>query len=228
MNIKIEFNGLNEALAMLDPQLVRAAAYQAINRTVDGMVTDVSSETRSKYNIKKSDLDKRIKKNKCKNYDNLTGSVEISGDTKDRTYAMPLIMFNAVARKNIQGGGAVKTKKGKDGMMSQRLKRSVAEGVSFKVLKSGGIGFTKKGFLLPGGGGSWQIVQRIGKGKKGIREMRVISLASMIASTRNNVMQRIQERAADRLGKNFQSNLKFFLDQAAQGLFRGGQRRYYQ
>lgn len=222
--VSVRLEGFDEAMATLDHQVVRAAAYHAINRAVDGMVTDISAETRSTYNIKKADLDKRVKKFYARDYYNLNGRVEISGETGDRSFAMPLIMFNAVGRVNLSKGSA-KIVRGKSGYYSRLLARKGREGVSFKVLKSGGKGFTKKGFIIPGGKGSLQVVRRVGKGRDAIQEMRVISMASMVASVRHDVVSRIKRRSEDRFGKNFQSNLKYYLDRSAKGYSLGGARR---
>lgn len=208
---------------MYDHQAVRAAAYHAINRGVDGMVTDVSSEVRSAYNIRKKDIDPRIKKFKASDYYDLRGSVEISGGVNSYTNALPLLMFNAVGRRNNVLGGAIKMTKGKDGYYMKKMKRGVAaDGVSHKVMKSGGRGFSKNAFILPGASGSYQVVRRTGTGRKAFKEMRVVTMASMVASRGHGVADRVMVKAHARFQQNFKSNLLYYMSRVKAGKNIGG------
>ena len=60
MNFNIQVNGIQEALAKLNPEKVNKAAYRALGRAGKAGVTAASSAVRATYNIKKQDLDKRI------------------------------------------------------------------------------------------------------------------------------------------------------------------------
>lgn len=219
--IDIKLTGFEEALAVYDHQVVRAAAYRSINRSVDGMVTDVSSEVRSTYNVRKQDIDKRVRKYRATDYYDLKGSVEISGGVNSHTSAIPLLMFGAVGRQNT-ARGSVKTMKGKNGYYSKLLQRKAAAGVSYKVLKSGGTGYSPKAFIIPGARGSLQVVRRTGSGKMSIKEMRVISMASMVASKGHSVVDRVMTKAQDRFQKNFKSDLLYYMDRANKGQPIGG------
>jgi hypothetical protein len=215
--------GMDKALAALDPKIVKAAAYRTINRSVDGLVTDISKVVRTTFNIKKQDIDPRIKKEKCPDYNTLRGSVTVSDEPKSK---IPLIMFGAVERRNL-ASGSVKTRKGKDGFYSQKLKRKGQAGVSYKVLKQGGKGFSGNAFIIPGGRGSLQVVRRL-KGQKGrfaLEEKRVISVAAMAGSTKQGVMVRIRQAAEKRMAVNFERELKYYQARAASGLSIGGSRR---
>lgn len=221
IDIKITVKGMDEALAIIDPKIVKAAAYRSINRSVDGVVTDVSSIVRTKFNVKKSDIDPRIKKKHCPDYNTLRGEVIVADEPRSK---IPLIMFGAVERRNLAGGGSVKVKKGRDGFYSQKLKRRGSAGVSYKVLKQGGKGLSDNAFIIPGGRGSLQVVRRI-KGQKGrfaFQEKRVISVASMAASLKHNVAGQIRTAAEKRMAVNFERELKYYQARAASGRSVGG------
>ncbi len=219
--ISVKLEGFDEAMAMFDHQVARAAAYSAINRSVDGLVTDVSSEVRTTYNIRKQDIDKRIKKFKCSDYYDLKGWVEIKGGVNDYTSAIPLIMFGATGRQNL-ATKSVKTMKGKYGYYSKEMKRQGKAGVSYKVLQSGGKGYSSKAFIMPGARGSLQVVRRTGTGRMAFKEMRAITPASMVASSKHGVVDRVIQKATERFQKNFKSNLLYYMDQARQGNRVGG------
>lgn len=227
MDLSIKAKGFDEAMAILDHQIVRAAAYRSVSRTVDGGVTDVSSEVRATYNVKKADLDKRIRKIKPESYYDLVGMLEISGGVLEHTNALPLIMFGASQRRNV-GSGSAKLMRGKNGFYSKLMRnRTSNQGVSYKVLKSGGRGFSSNAFVIPGGRGSLQVVRRIqGKsGRNDIQEMRVISLASMVASRGQGVIKRIEQGLENRLVTNFAHDLAYYQDRASRGLVIGGRTR---
>jgi hypothetical protein len=213
INIKVE--GLDKAMAAINPKIVKASAYRTINRSVDGLVTDVSKEVRTTFNIKKQDIDPRIKKQRCPDYNTLRGEVSITDEPKSK---IPLIMFGAVERRNL-ATGSVKTKKGKDGFYSQKLKRKGQQGVSYKVLKQGGKGFSGNAFIIPGGRGSLQVVRRLPgqKGRFDLAEKRVISIAAMAGSLKHGVMARIKQAAEQRMATNFDRELKYYQARAASG-----------
>lgn len=201
MKLSVDISGLDQVVRGLDSQVVKAASYRAINRTVDGVATDTSAEIRNVYNVKRQDIDPRIRKIYARDYERLSGAVLIKADAKS---AIPLIMFNAVARQNMAGGGSLKTTRTKQTMMKSRTK---TPGVSFKIMKSAGKGFSAKAFILPGGGGSKQVVYRTGPGKQGLHEKRVISPVGMVKSSRQGVLQRILDKGRERFFKNLEHEL---------------------
>ena len=207
--IKVELKGLAEFRSVTDSsQAVKAATYRALNRASDGMRTDISKEVRQTFNINKADVDPRIKVKHCRDYDNLLAEVTLAAGPRS---ALPLIGFKAVSRMNLEGGGSVKMMKGKQGFYSQRMKSRVGQqGVTYKIMRSGGKGFSGKAFIIPGGGGSLQVVVRVGKGKKGIKEKRVISVAAMISSKKQDVLQRIEEAARQRMAVNFKREFEYY------------------
>lgn len=214
--LEVRLEGFAEALAMYDHQVVRAAAYHAINRSVDGMVTDVSTEVRAAYNLKKSDVDKRFKKFKPVDYYNLVGGVQISGGPSDYRSSIPLVMFGAVGRRNLSIGSA-KTMKGRDGYYSKLLKRKGQAGVTYKVLKAGGKGYSHNAFIIPGARGSMQVVRRTGSGKMSIVEMRTLTVASMVASRGHGVADKVMAKAQARFVKNFKGTLMYYMDRLSSG-----------
>lgn len=210
--ITIKVEGIDDLYAMFDDSVIRGATYRAVNRTVDGFVTDISKEVRQTYNIKKSDIDKRLRKIKATDYNNPVGYIDIIDKAEGRS-ALPLIMFNAVGRTNLSGGGAVKTMKGRNGYYSKKLNRAGKSGVTYKVLKAGGVGQSKNAFIMPGGNGSLQVVYRKHgmKGRNtGLVEKRVMSPVEMVQSMKHNVMDRILKQGNDRLRKNLLHELDFY------------------
>lgn len=220
--IKLELQGFDRLYNSLDSnQAVRAAAYRTINRSVDGLGTDISTEVRNVFNVKKQDVDRRIQKTKCDDYYNLVGSVTLKADEKSQ---MPLIMFGAVDRRNL-AQGSVKTMKGKNGFYSQRLKRQVGQqGVTYKVVKSGGKGFSGNAFIIPGGNGSLQVVRRSpgAKGRFNLKEKRVISVAGMVSSSKQGILQRIEDAAKARMSTNFEREWRYYQDKVERGEIIGG------
>ena len=226
MDIKIKLQGFDQLYSSLDSQqAVRAAAYRAINRTVDGVVTDISTEVRKVYTINKVDVDKRLYKAPCDDYYNLQGAVYLKESIfKSYESRAPLIMFGAVDRRNL-AQGSIKTMKGKAGFYSKRLKRKVGqEGVSYKVLKSGGKGFSSNAFIIPGGKGSLQVVRRKPgqKGRFALEEKRVISVAGMIMSRGEAIMSRIEDQARQRMAVNFDREWRYYQDRVVNGQVIGG------
>lgn len=209
--IEVQFIGYSKLLESTDSsQVVKATTFRSLNRTADGMRTDISKEVRQTFNINKADVDPRIKVMRCRSYDDLETIVTLAGGEKS---ALPLIGFGAVDRRNLAGGGSMKLMKSKQGFYSQRLKRQVGQqGVAYKVMRPGGKGFDGKAFIIPGGGGSLQVVvRRPGqKGNKGLKEKRVISVAAMVGSSKQDVLQRIEAAAQERMAKNFERELVYY------------------
>jgi len=227
MKLSIELQGFDALLKKMDDQhqLLRAAA-RAINRTVDGVATDISKEIRSTYNVRKDDVDRRIQKGKCGDYYDLVGSVTVVDEEKSR---LPLILFNAMERRNL-AKGSIKTKRGKSGFYSQKLSRKTSqEGVSYKVLKSGGKGLSRNAFIIPGGKGSLQVVRRLPgqKGRFALKEKRVVSIAAMAGNMSHGVIVRIKQAAEKRLSVNFERELKYYQSEFDRGFLPGGRRRRY-
>lgn len=222
--ITIRPEGIDNLKNMFDGIIVNAAAFSGVIRTVNAGRTLVSSAVRESYNIKKSDFDKRIRLIYPKDYSRIEGAIEISGgiDGSDRS-SIPLIYFGAKGYANV-AGRAVKTTKGKNGYYSIMLKRSKKEGVSHKVLKSGGVGFSRNAFIIPGGKGSLQVVRRISgvKGNKGLKEMKTLSPASMVASKGHGVIKRIEQQLQDRFKREVTHQLDYYLNRAAAGQLIGG------
>ncbi|KAF0146157.1 MAG: hypothetical protein FD156_184 [Nitrospirae bacterium] len=60
MIINIKVQGIKEAMAKLDPEKVKRAAAAALNRAVKSGRTEASEQIRQIWDIKKSDLDRKI------------------------------------------------------------------------------------------------------------------------------------------------------------------------
>jgi len=224
--ITIELYGTESIVLLGDRRARRAAIYRSLNRSADGMRTDISSEVRKTFNITKQQVDPFIKVFHCENYDDLNAGVILKPGDKS---AIPLIKFGAVERRNL-ASGSVKTMKGKDGFYSQRLKRQVGQqGVTHKVMKSAGKGFSGNAFIIPGGGGSLQVVRRL-KGQKGrfaLKEKRVVTVAGMISSTKQDIMARIEAKARERMNINLAREMRYYQDRFEKGMLIGNKGDLY-
>lgn len=205
LTVKVEIPPEIEALSAIG----KASAYRGITRALNGIRTDISSIVRSKYNVSKAEVDKRIKVKGPSDYQNLSGEVSVVAKDEQRSN-LPLILFGASSRMTV-GQVNVRMLQKKGIMSSERMKRSGQQGVAFRVLKSGGKGFRTDAQIIKGGGSSWQAVRFIrgAKGKKRIKELRVLSIADMVGG-KHGVLDQVKTSAQERLLKNYQDALAYY------------------
>jgi hypothetical protein len=198
--ITVKLEGFKELTAMLDAKPVRKAAVSALKKVTASAVTLISSEIRERYNIKKSDLDPRIKTQLPTGDDDLIAVITLSGKP------LPLAFFNpkqfAVNRVITRTKAGLKT--------VTRKRAAKFQGVEVEVLK-GKRTQMKSAFLMNmrigrvGAG----VMRRLGKTRLPTREKDVISIASMSQNT--DVSSRIEQKVKDQWNTVFPHELEYQL-----------------
>jgi hypothetical protein len=208
--ISVKLEGLDKAQASIDPKTVQRAERAAIDRTAKAAVTVASEEIRNVYNVKKSDLDPRIKITPPR-MDNLQASITISGK------GMSLAFFGA---RQVMGNRVI-TRSGKNlksGKVSRKMRAAgpVPQGVVVEVVKGKQTALLRTAFMAKvtaGKSGSHiGVYRRLGKKRLPIYEKGAISVASMAENAKvlPNVLQRINERWA----VEFPRQLDYYRSQA--------------
>ncbi len=194
----------------------KKAAYLAINRSVDGMVTNISRELRAIYNVPKQEIDKRLRKIKAPSADSLSGQVTVLNKDEVRS-ALPLVLYGAKGRM-LGTGSNIKTSFTKKGAQKQTELKKDVMGVSFTVLQAGGKGYSSNAVIMAGGGGSVQVVRFI-KGApkdKRIKELRTLSITSMLRK-RADILVRVEQQARDTFTKYYKDTLAYLETRAGKG-----------
>lgn len=195
--VRVELKGYKEALGIFDSKPVKRAAVSALKKVAKAAVSSVSSEIRTVYNVKKSDLDPRLKIRPAR-ADSLAAEIEISGK------GMSLSFFGA---KQTAQNRTV-TRAGKN-MKVKTTKRSAAfQGVTVEVEK-GKKTQLRSAFMTRMKSGHIGVMRRQGKDRLPIYEKKVISLASMLENAK--VAPAVLEKVNERWGVIFPQELKYFL-----------------
>lgn len=175
-NIKLE--GLDEALATLDPKLVGPAARRSVNIVTKSGRTAASDQIRKVWNIKKAELDARI--NVVEARATQTGAQIIFGGRGIATAYFDAVQFTAnVARRVTKKGTTTKARKKVYELQGVRTevkvgKRVELPGAFLVKLKSGHVGVFHR---LPG-------TRMRKKNKEQILEKGVVSVATMFKQPR--------------------------------------------
>lgn len=169
MNIMVTLEGYAEAVEIWGKQPVRRAAIRALKKVSKQAVTVLSSEVRGRYNIKKSDLDPRVKITPPKG-DDLTATITLSG------YDLPLAFF--APRQFVVNRVITRTKAGLKTVTRKRAAKF--QGVEVEVIK-GKKTQLKSAFLMnmKVGRSGAGVMQRRSKKRLPTREKGVISIAAM-------------------------------------------------
>lgn len=196
VNVKVK--GLKEAMAMFDPKKVKKAAASALKKVAQQARTEASSVIREKYDIKKSDLDKKIEV-RAPRYgsEELVAYVTISSKR-----GISLIYFSA---KNIKGN-KVTTRK-----VSKVLKRAPGtQGVFVRILKDGKVAHLPKSFIATMKSGHIGVfVRKRGSGK--ILERSLVTESTLFKSKRT--IDAIQKKVSEQWPKVFQQEMNYQLTQ---------------
>lgn len=203
--VTLELKGLKEAMAAVDSRSVKLAARAALDRTAKAGRTVVSEEIRAIYNVKKSDLDPRIKINPPR-ANNLMAKITIDGK------GMSLSFFGA---KQVTASATVTRAKG-NSMTSKALfvgptrgrRKALPVGVTVQVLKGKSATPLKSSFMTKMKSGHIGVMRRVGKKRLPINEQKVISLATMATNAKvlPNMLKKIQER----WGVEFPRQLEYY------------------
>lgn len=195
--VRVELTGYKEALGIFDSKPVKKAAASALRKVAKAAVSTASSEIRGVYNVKKSDLDPRVKLS-LPRIDNLSAVINISGK------GMSLSYFGA---KQTAQNRTI-TRAGKD-MKVKTMKRSATfQGVTVEVEK-GKKTQLRSAFMTRMKSGHIGVMRREGKARLPIFEKKVISLASMLENAK--VAPVVLDKINERWGVIFPQELKYFL-----------------
>jgi hypothetical protein len=203
---KITVTGVKQALAVCDPKVVQQAVRTTLKRTADSGRTTASEEIRKHYNVKKSDLDPRIKVTPPR-ADNMTAIIGISGRGMSLSYfgARQITGSRVLSRKGKSIGSSKVTRK-------MKASGPVPQGVLVQVLKGKNTPLLRRAFLAKMKSGHIGVFRRLDKKRLPIEEKNVISIPSMAENA--NVMPRVLRKIQEKWDKEFPHQLKFYQDRA--------------
>lgn len=208
--ITVKLEGMQEALNIFDPKIVRQAARAAIDRATQSGRTIVSKEITSVWNVKKSDVDPRIKLTKPR-MDDLKGEISIGGKGMSLSYFGARQIMGATVRSRV--GQNLRTGKVTRGM---KAVGPLPRGVVVQVLKGKETALLRNAFLAKvtagKSGNHIGVFRRLNKNRLPIDEKNVISIASMV--NRPEVMTRVVDRIVDRWNVEFPRQLDYFMSKA--------------
>ena len=208
--ITVRLEGFEDALAALDPKIATRAARAAIDRATKSGRTIVSKEITTTWNVKKSDVDPRIRLSPPSLYD-LKGIITIGGKGMSLSYFGARQLMGATVRSRV--GHNLKTGKVTRGM---KAAGPLPSGVVVQVLKGKDTALLRNAFLAKvtaGRSGSHiGVFRRLNKHRLPIDEKNVISIATMV--NRTEVMERVVARIQERLLIEFPAQLQYFQDRA--------------
>ncbi len=198
--ITVKLEGLKEALESMDPKRVNRAASTALAKVAKSAVSTCSAEIRKVYNVKKGDLDPRIKLTPPR-ADNLTAIITISGKSMSLSY------FGA---KQLAGARVIS--RNKDGLKVVARKRAAkSQGVQVSVLK-GKRTQLPQAFMARMKSGHIGVFRRMGKDRLPIMEKAVISIGSMARAAK--VQPVILKKIGESWVKIFPHELEYQLGKA--------------
>jgi hypothetical protein len=199
--IRVELKGYAEALEVWGRKPVRAAALSSLKKVAAAGVTVLSTEVRGRYNIKKGDLDPRVKVSLPKGADDLVAVITLSG------HDLPLAFFSP--KQFVANRVITRTKEGT--RTTTRKRSAKVEGVQVQVLK-GKTTQLKSAFLMnmQVGRSGVGVMQRHGKKRTPTREKGVISIAAMAENS--NVSPGIVAKVQEQWDKTFPADLNYQLN----------------
>jgi hypothetical protein len=218
--ITIKLEGVEAALRMFDPKVVRQAARAAIDRATKSGKTIVTKEITDVWNVKKRDVDERIKLYPPR-MDDLKGIIEVGGKAMSLSYFGARQIMGATVRSRV--GKEIKTGKITRGMLKSG---PLPRGIVVQILKGKDTTLLRNAFLAKvssGKSGSHVgVYHRLGKKRLPIEEKNVISLGSMINGKiginsmvdKPEVMKRIVDRITERWMTEFPHQLEYYLEKA--------------
>ncbi len=203
MQITVDAKGLDELIKKFDPKKIRKAIQVSLNRAAKSGKTEASSLLRERWNIKKSDFDRKMTFRGA-TYSNLQAVIKIIGEP------ISLIHFNPT---QIAGGIKTFTKRNKSAMpgLAQKKSRGDTGGIRVQILRSKTTQL-KKAFFILGKGGTPLIVRRskqaksqLGR-KEGLWAVKVITQPSMFKQS--NVLAPVKMKIINQFNKEWSNQVK--------------------
>jgi hypothetical protein len=165
MEVSIKLEGVEQVKEKYNPQQINKAIKFALKNSIRSGKTEASSDIRDKlgFNIKKSDLDKKI----STKYNETKAEISVVGEPILMSYFNPTQIGDRVKTQ-------IKTKKGKFELTTKRTRKQATGGVQVQIIKgqqtiiSGGnwqIGNIEGVFIARGQGGAPLVFGREASGK---------------------------------------------------------------
>lgn len=197
--ISIKLSGVKEAMEMFDPNVVRKAARSAISKIATQSKTEASKVIRERFNIKKSDLDSKLKITPPRR-DNLTAIITATGRPISLTYfgAQQLTTQNRLISRTV----------------GRQLKRAVkrGQGVTVKIIKAKASTRLPRAFIATMRNSHIGVFIRQGKSRLHITEKSLVTIPTLFAG--RNVLPKIKKLIQDKWPDILKHELGFFIDQA--------------
>lgn len=202
--MSIELQGLKRVRRMLDRKKVDKAVVPAINKTAKSTLTKASDVIRKEegWKLKKRDLDKRLAFKKARRNDPVAvlsprrKSAATGRFTGKDSFSLPF--FGA---KDVRRGrhGVITTSRSKHGGLVAARRRSGGKGgVTVQVQKGGKKAHWPNAFIaqMPSGHiGAYRRVNEVdSKGRQKIKEVKVVSVATMFGGIRPRLVRHAQRR----------------------------------
>lgn len=232
MNFNIELKGFKEAIQDLNPENVLKAAKKTISRAAGAGKTIISSQIREKFNIKKSDLDPKIKVD-LKNIQNLEAILTVTGEPISMIHFDPtqikggeklFITRNVRYEYYTDAKGKVRRRRIIfKGLAAQKASGS-SGGVRVRIFKSKPI-LLRRAFMSHGKGGTPMVFNKISGSvspersytskktgklvkREKVRARRTIAYASILKQEKN--LNAVINRIDEQLVKEWNQNIKHF------------------
>lgn len=210
MQITVKVEGVEEALEKFNARTVERAMISTLNETVKSTLTLASKLIRNErgFKILKSDFDKRVKIDLARrgSYKAALTASRISASTGRFTgndsFALPY--FGAKEAQRFSGGVRIKSRKG----VKIQKRTGMGSGVSVQVLRGGRTARFPKAFIATMKSGHIGVFRRIEAQslkthKTMIREIKVVTLATMFRGT----LPRLAEYAQNKFKERFAGKL---------------------
>lgn len=201
MELKIELKGVKEALATLDPRIVKTATVRALNKSAASGKTAASKEIRASYTISKTDLDKNIAVRKVTQRSDIFESQIVASSSLPKS-RIPLINFKAK-----QAGTTLMSVKGKRLGLMWNKKRGTKEGAQVLIKKAAGWKTIKGAFIAKMKSGHIGVFQRKDKARKPIKELTSIDVPLMFSA--RDVIETVKRRIQEQWDKTFKHELDY-------------------
>lgn len=195
MIVQIEVKDIKKAIDRFGENRVAKAVRMSINRAVQGMKTQISSEIRKKFKIAKQDLDRKIGVRHATNT-NLRAEVKVTGEPISLVYFQPQIVRGGVKTFTARG-----SKNQRMPGLAQMKTRAKTGYMSVEILR-GKRALLRRAFFVIGKGVVPLVVVRRSTGK--LQKVAVITEASMFRQT----MPTITRRVTERFEKEFSNQIK--------------------
>ncbi len=210
MDFAVELKGFKKAIESMNPQKVLIAGKRAIMRAASSGKTIISEQVRTKFNIRKSDIDKKINIF-FRNIANMEAILRTADEPTSLMYFKPVQIRGARTRQASRSGKeiAVGYGKGKGGVKVAIIrKRPIILSHAFISRGKGGTLLT---FRRMKGTESTRTYVSSSTGRRIVREkiaaMKVIALPSIVKQPQN--LQVIKNRIDEQLVKRFAHELDF-------------------